>query len=91
MLADLFDPLFDPALLAEPASAGGRVFNVIFEAAAVTAAGFVETVGPQCLVRDSDLQGIDHDSEIVVRGVTYVVTGVEPDGAGMTTLQLRRG
>jgi hypothetical protein len=90
VLAGLFDPLFDPTLLAEPASAGGRVFHVIFDAAGLTVGGFVETVGPSCLVRDSDLQGLDHDSEIVLQGVTYVVTGKEPDGSGMTTLQLRK-
>jgi len=44
---------------------------------------------PQILARSSDLAHVNDSSVIVRAGVAYGVAGVQPDGAGMTSIRLR--
>ena len=46
---------------------------------------------PTLLCADDDIVGVADGTSIVVNGVTYTVAGApEPDGHGLTLLQLRR-
>src|SRR5690606_22810520 len=70
---------------------GGSAVPVVFdrlytEALDGDAAGYTPTV----MGRDADLAGATYGAAMVVQGVSYTVTSVEPDGTGLTRLQLRR-
>lgn len=68
----------------------GSTIAVIFDKAYIGALmGMVESTGPCCLVMDKDIQNLKQGASIVINTKTYIVTGVEPDGTGLTTLQLR--
>lgn len=74
------------------ATIDGATVPVIFDAPGQPAlAGFVETAGPQCIAKSQDVAAVTHGSAITINAVTYTVTGVEADGTGITTLQLRKG
>ena len=49
-----------------------------------------ESRNPVLLVMDADLPADAHDLPVTVRGVEYEVINVEPDGTGLSVLQLRR-
>lgn len=49
-----------------------------------------ESRNPTLRVKDADLPSDAHDLPVRVRGVDYEVVGVEPDGTGLSVLQLRR-
>lgn len=69
---------------------GGGVVPVIFDKAYQGAlAGLVESTGPQCVAKSADVSTVVQGSTLVIASVTYTVTGVEADGTGITTLQLR--
>lgn len=69
---------------------GGGVVPVIFDKAYQGAlGGLVESTGPQCLAKSADVSAVVQGSTLVIAGTTYTVTGVEPDGTGITVLQLR--
>lgn len=73
------------------ATSGESAFPVIFDAQPDVVGGCVETVGPECRACTVDVAALDHGSPIMVQGHgQYVVTGVRPDGTGITVLQLRR-
>jgi hypothetical protein len=70
--------------------AGGGVVPVIFDRAYVgLLGGMVETSGPQAMAKTADVSTVAQGSTLVILGTTYTVTGVEPDGTGITVLQLR--
>lgn len=72
------------------ATLGGSAIAVIFDKAYIGALmGMVESTGPCCLVMDKDIPNVKQGASIVINSKTYTVTGVEPDGTGLTTLQLR--
>ena len=50
----------------------------------------VETTGPGALVASADVAGIEQNDTVTTGGVTYYVTGVKPDGRGLTLLILSR-
>lgn len=73
-----------------PATLGAATISVIFDKAYIGALmGFVESTGPACLVRDIDIPAITQGTSITINAKAYIVTGIEPDGTGLTTLQLR--
>ncbi len=73
------------------ATVGGSTVPVIFDAVGQSAlAGFVETAGPQCIAKSQDVATVVQGTAITINAVAYTVTGVEPDGTGLTTLQLRK-
>lgn len=51
--------------------------------------GVVETLQPAVTIRSEDMQTLQHDDRFKVRGDLYSVTGVEPDGSGMTVVRLK--
>lgn len=73
-----------------PATLGAATIAVIFDKAYIGALmGMVESTGPCALVMDNDIPNLKQGAAIVINAKTYIVTGVEPDGTGLTTLQLR--
>jgi len=50
----------------------------------------VESRGPQCLVKDSDVSGIVQGNTLTINSTTYYVRRIEPDGTGMTLLILSK-
>lgn len=90
MFAEDLTPFLDVAAgFAVSATIGSATVPVIFDAAYTSAAGMVESTGPQCTGRSADLAAVTHGSTITIATVAYVVTGNQPDGTGMTVLQLR--
>jgi hypothetical protein len=72
---------------------GGGEVTVIFDnefAAAVPIDAEIETASPKAYGRTSDLEDLAHDDTIEIRGTTYYVKGIHPDGTGMTTLILAK-
>jgi hypothetical protein len=68
----------------------GQTVPVIFDKAYFGAmGGLVESTGPQCLAQTSTVASVVQGTAIVINATTYTVTGVEPDGTGITVLQLR--
>jgi hypothetical protein len=73
-----------------PATLGAASIRVIFDKAYIgVLMGMVESTGPCCLAMDNDIPNVKQGASITVNGKAYLVTGVEPDGTGITTLQLR--
>lgn len=68
---------------------GAATVPVIFDAAYTSAGGMVESTGPQCQGKTSDLAAAVQGTAITINGQAYTVTGNQPDGTGMTVLQLR--
>ncbi len=64
-------------------------FPVIFDNGYAGALGDrLESALPQAVASSADVTDITHGSACTVGGVDYVVTGLQPDGTGMTTLIL---
>lgn len=91
MFVEDLAPFFDVAGgFAENATAGASTFPVVFDNGYQSAmGGLVESTGPTCQAKTSDVAGLSQGSGITINGTAYTVTGVEPDGTGVTTLQLR--
>ena len=69
---------------------GGAVVQVIFDKGyADSLGGLVESTGPQCVAKTADVSTVIQGNTLVIGSTTYTVTGVQPDGVGLTTLQLR--
>lgn len=51
--------------------------------------GMIEASDPRIVCLTTDVSTLAHGSTVVRGGVTYTVSGIEPDGtAGLTTLRL---
>lgn len=73
-----------------PATLVSSTISVIFDKAYIGALmGMVESTGPCCLAMDKDIPNLKQGHSLVINAKTYVVTGIEPDGTGLSTLQLR--
>lgn len=91
MFAEDLSTYFDVSNgFAEAATVSGQTVPVIFDNAYAGAlGGLVESTGPQCIAKTADVAGVVQGAAIVIGGTAYTVTGVQPDGTGITTLQLR--
>ena len=54
------------------------------------ATGEIESTDPQVIVEASDISGIEHGATLIINSVIYYVTGIHPDGTGITILMLSR-
>jgi hypothetical protein len=97
LLSDLAAAFFnsDEFAVSAALTSGGttRTIAVIFDAPTrvidpVTGIA-VEIRDYSCLAIATDVAAVIHGDTIVINGVTYAITGVEPDGTGVTTLILR--
>ena len=65
------------------------IFDNEYLAGSVMGIG-VESRGPQCWVKDSDVSGIVQGDAWTINSTTYYVRSIEPDGTGMTLLILSK-
>ena len=91
MFAEDLSTFFDTSSgFAINATVSGQTVPVIFDKAYLGAmGGLVESTGPVCVAQTSTVAAVTQGTAIVIEGTTYTVTGVEPDGTGITVLQLR--
>lgn len=91
MFVEDLAPFFDTASgFAQVATVSGQSVPVIFDSGYTAAlGGLVESTGPICQARTADVEDVVQGSTITIDGTDYTVTGVQPDGTGVTTLQLR--
>lgn len=77
-------------LCANVVSVSGVEIDALFDKAYLGAlSGLVESTGPQCIAKTSDVAAVVQGSTITIDGTAYTVTGVQADGTGISTLQLR--
>ena len=86
--ASVFARLAGATASAFDASGQSVNFDVIFDAAA-TVAGLVADIGPQAQCKTADVSGVEWHSGLTINGTPYTVTAIQPDGTGVTVLQLR--
>lgn len=91
MFAEDLSPFFDVAGgFAVTATVGGSSFPVMFDNGYQSAlGGLVESTAPQCMAKSADVAAVVQGTSITINSVAYTVTGVQADGTGVTTLQLR--
>lgn len=85
------DPFFED--FGEDATWNTTTFKVVFHneyEAAVLFTGEIETRNPYVEVKDSDISGIVHGNVLTIDGTAYKVTGIQPDGTGITVLLLSK-
>lgn len=93
--------VLDPAAFGEPVTLpGGAVVNGIFDPVGTPAggAGFGSETGlrgrlsaqanPTLDLADADAAGLSDGAAVQVRGASYLITRLDPDGAGITRLLL---
>ena len=91
MFVEDLSVFFDTASgFAQSATVDGDTFPVIFDNGYQSAlGGMMESTGPICQAKTADVASVVQGATISIGGTDYVVTGVQPDGTGLTTLQLR--
>lgn len=62
----------------------------IFDARPGQAFGFVDTVGPTFTFATAGWPAVARGAAITIASVAYTVTGIEPDGTGVTVVTLQR-
>lgn len=87
-MIDSVSEFFDTKDFAVPAVIHGRAINVIFDAQYVDVLG-TESASPAATCASKDVADVQHDDQIEINGVTYRVTGIQPDGTGVTVLRLQ--
>lgn len=82
---------FDTDDFAVSATVGAATFNVIFDNAYLSAGGDAPVAGTQPMVtaRSSDVSSVWIGNTMTINSVAYVVTGIHPDGTGVTVITLR--
>ena len=90
MFVEDFEPFFDTASgFAVQATVGAESFPVIFDNGyQAILNGAFESTAPTAMVASANIPSVVQGTSITVDSTSYVVTGVQPDGTGMTTLIL---
>jgi hypothetical protein len=74
-----------------PCTLGAAAFTGIFDGASQRVLdGNLIDAGPQLTAASADVSTAVYGSAITVNAIAYTVAVAEPDGTGMTVLQLRR-
>lgn len=83
---------FDTDDFGEAVTIAGSSVNVIFDNAFLGIEGeaVVAATQPMAYARTSDVSSVVAGNTFVRGAVTYYVTGIHPDGTGVTQLILRR-
>lgn len=71
----------------------GTTINMLFYDeydAAILYGQEIDMQDPQGIVETSDVPDISHNETITIDAVTYYVTGVKPEGTGVTRIQLSK-
>ena len=89
MFTEDLSPFFNTAELATAATLDGAAVTGIFDNAYTDALGLASRE-PMYTLPTASAAAATQSSVLVVGGVTYRVTSVQPDGTGVTTLLLER-
>lgn len=83
---------FDTDDFAVAATISSATVNGIFENQFLGAPGEADVAGtvPTFTCRTADVSSVTAGTTVTISAVNYVVTGVHPDGTGVTMLILRR-
>lgn len=76
--------------IAKSAAIGSRTISVVLDHQYMVGLGVVEGSNPIALCKDADVVGVLHGDSITIDSIVYTVREVQPDGSGMTLLQLRK-
>jgi len=87
MFAEDFAPFF--AEFGEVAVFGAQQVRGVFDTASASTLDVYGTQ-PVFTAATASLAGVAVGAGAVIRGVSYTVVGVEPDGTGITVLRLER-
>ena len=71
------------------ATIAGNPAIVIFDNEYLASLG-VESSNPVALADDADVVGLAHGDAVVIAAVNYTVAGIQPDGTGMTAIELEK-
>lgn len=90
--AEDLDPFLNDDEFAVAAVHGLTTKYVIFDNQFLGIPGepVIASAQPMALGKTSDFSAAAAGQTIVISGTTYYITGVHPDGTGMTTLMLRK-
>lgn len=91
--AGFFDGTFDEEGVFTPSGGSSRNIPVIFDneyqaAQYQEADAGIESSGPKATCLEADVVGVAHKDTLALRGVTWHVLEVRPDGMGLVTLIL---
>jgi hypothetical protein len=85
MFAELYSVYFSD--FAVPATVAGTATKGIFDKAYQESFGIVAGDNPVLVVETSQVTAVDGDA-VVVNATNYTIASIEPDGTGITILQL---
>ena len=93
--ASFFDGTFDEAAVYTPSGGQAKSIQVIFDneyqaAQFRQADAEIESSGPRATCRESDVAGVAHGDTLQIRGTTFSVVEVHPDGTGLVILILSK-
>lgn len=90
MFAEPLDIFLNVTDFAKPATLNGLAINIIFDEAYMQQFSIVEDANPIARAKTTDVtaSAAVHGSLLVVDARTFKVREFQPDGNGMTTLQL---
>ena len=90
MFVEPLDVFMNTTDFAKPVTLNGLAINVIFDEAYMQQFNIIEDANPIARAKTTDVtaSAAVHGSLLVVDGRTFKVREFQPDGNGMTTLQL---
>lgn len=81
---------FAEADFAELVTIGGEPVKAIFDNQYARVGVMLSTSDPALWCQTADVSTVTRGTVAIVRGVTYAVRDIQPDGTGITVLQLER-
>jgi len=73
-----------------PAIVDGATVDGIFDNQFATALGFTAGAAPILVCKTEDVSTVEQEAPVTIGSTGYTVTGVEPDGTGLTLLRLSK-
>jgi Tfp pilus assembly protein PilP len=73
---------------AKSGTVNGVTINGIFDEGYQQQLGIIEDQNPMFTVKDSDIVGITHGMAVVINSRNFKIREIQPDGNGITVLQL---
>jgi hypothetical protein len=77
-------------ILGETVVVNGRTISAVFENEYTRVGVIYATSDPVLMCRAIDVSEVVRGAVVVARAVTYTVRDIQPDGTGITVLQLER-
>jgi hypothetical protein len=73
---------------AQAVTVGGVSTHGIFDNASLAALGLVAGTNPVLVVKTASVPAVAQGDAVVIGATSYTVSGIKPDGTGITTLEL---